>query len=88
MTKLLVVGCGSIGGRHARNARTLGVSQLAVHDVDARRRSELAEAVGAESFDTLDAALRLGSRRRRDLHASGVAHGRRRGLRHSRLLTC
>jgi predicted dehydrogenase len=58
MTKLLVVGCGSIGSRHARNARTLGVSQLAVHDVDAVRRAELADAVGAEPFDTLDAALR------------------------------
>ena len=58
MTRLLVVGCGSIGTRHARNARTLGIGELAVHDVDASRMAELATSVGADPFGTFEAALK------------------------------
>lgn len=60
MTKLLVVGAGSIGTRHAQNARTLGVTEIAVVDPDRGRRDQLASTVGAHQFDTLDAALEWG----------------------------
>ena len=38
---ILVIGCGSIGRRHIRNLRTLGVSRIYVYDTD-RTRSEAA----------------------------------------------
>ena len=60
MTRLLVVGAGSIGTRHATNARTLGVTDLAVVDPDRGRREQLASATGALAFETLDAALDWG----------------------------
>jgi predicted dehydrogenase len=60
VTKLLVVGSGSIGSRHARNAKALGVDALAVFDRDAGRRGALAAEVGAHEFPTLEAALGWG----------------------------
>ena len=60
MTRLLVVGAGSIGSRHATNARTLGVTELAVVEPDRGRREQLAAATGAAAFGTLDAALDWG----------------------------
>jgi predicted dehydrogenase len=57
MTRLLVVGAGSIGSRHLRNAKSLGVEHLAVYDSDAGRATAAAEAVGARAFPTLEAAL-------------------------------
>jgi predicted dehydrogenase len=44
---VVVVGCGSIGSRHARNLRTLGVGALALCDLDASRALRLATDVGA-----------------------------------------
>ena len=40
--RVAVVGCGSIGGRHARNLRTLGVAHVALCDLDASRAARLA----------------------------------------------
>jgi predicted dehydrogenase len=57
MTRLLVIGAGSIGSRHAGNARALGVTDIAVTDPDASRRDQLAAATGARAFATLDEAL-------------------------------
>ena len=55
--RLLIVGAGSIGSRHARNARALGVTEIAVTDPDRERREQLASAVDARAFETLDQAL-------------------------------
>jgi predicted dehydrogenase len=57
MKKLLVIGAGSIGTRHATNAKALGVGSIAVTDPDASRRNQLAGAVGATAFATLEEAL-------------------------------
>lgn len=55
----LVVGCGSIGSRHARNLRTLGVGALALCDLDAARAVRLGTDVGATTTDTdLDVLLK------------------------------
>lgn len=60
MIKLLVIGAGSIGTRHATNARSLGVDAIAVTDTDESRRNQLAESAGALAFATLDQALSWG----------------------------
>lgn len=57
MSRLLIVGGGSIGARHARNAKTLGAGDLAVVDLDPQRREALAREVGGRAFASLDAAL-------------------------------
>jgi predicted dehydrogenase len=57
MIRLLIVGCGSIGARHARNAATLRAGEIGVVDVDAPRRASLADSVGGRAFDSLEAAL-------------------------------
>ena len=57
MTRLLVIGAGSIGSRHATNAKALGVESLAVTDPDRSRRDQVAAATGARAFATLDEAL-------------------------------
>lgn len=44
--RMLVIGCGSIGRRHARNARALGL-EVVLCDIDAGRLHELAREVGA-----------------------------------------
>ncbi|HEV7803427.1 MAG TPA: Gfo/Idh/MocA family oxidoreductase [Burkholderiales bacterium] len=53
--KVLVVGCGSIGRRHAANAAQLATT--AVFDANPAGARECAEAIGATPFDTLQAAL-------------------------------
>lgn len=60
MIKLLVIGAGSIGTRHATNARALGVGSIGVTDPDALRRDQLAASTGAAAFTTLDQALAWG----------------------------
>lgn len=57
MTSLLIVGAGSIGSRHARNARALGVADIAVVDPVASRADALAAELGGAAHATLDAAL-------------------------------
>lgn len=56
--RLLVVGCGSIGRRHAVNGAAF--ADAGVFDDDLERAKAAGEAAGAEVFDTLDAALAWG----------------------------
>jgi predicted dehydrogenase len=56
----LVIGCGSIGRRHAGLLRDLGTRRIIVHDPDTARMSDLAAAVGAEVATTLDEAYDRG----------------------------
>jgi len=58
--KLLVVGCGSIGARHAQNACALAT--LAVTDTLAENARACAAATGATVFESLDKALAWGPR--------------------------
>jgi predicted dehydrogenase len=60
MRSVLVLGCGSIGQRHLRNAATLGVAERLGFDPDPARRAEAA-ATGATMFDDLEAALAAGA---------------------------
>jgi predicted dehydrogenase len=53
--RILLLGCGSIGRRHAQNLRALGVEQLIVFDLQTDRRDQLAREVDAETETTLDA---------------------------------
>jgi len=56
--RVAVVGCGSIGSRHARNLRTLGVAHVALCDLDAKRAATLAAELGDAPVTTdLDALL-------------------------------
>jgi predicted dehydrogenase len=54
---LLVVGSGSIGSRHARNLRALGVGRLAVYDPDSARTQRLAGELGVEVAGSVEAGL-------------------------------
>lgn len=56
----LVAGCGSIGSRHARNLRALGVRRLFVYDPDPGRTERLTSELGADAVASLDDALDLG----------------------------
>jgi predicted dehydrogenase len=59
--RLLVVGGGSIGKRHLANFKQLGVSDLAVVDLRADRRQEVADKLGvSRSYADVDSALREG----------------------------
>lgn len=53
--KVLVIGCGSIGWRHAKNAAMM--AETAVLDSDARVASRCGEALGIPYFEDLDIAL-------------------------------
>lgn len=53
----LVVGAGSIGSRHLRNLRTLGITRLAACDPDAERRKGVAQESGVQTFADLQPAL-------------------------------
>jgi predicted dehydrogenase len=55
--RVLVAGCGSIGRRHLRNLRALGVKQLAACDPDAGRAGAAAEETGAAAFASLGEGL-------------------------------
>jgi predicted dehydrogenase len=56
---VLVVGCGSIGKRHARVLRSLGVADIRACDPVAEQRQSLsAETPSARLYDSYDAALR------------------------------
>ncbi len=57
VTRLLIVGAGSIGTRHAGNAKALGITDIAVTDADRPRRDHLAAAIGGPAFASLDDAL-------------------------------
>jgi glutamate-1-semialdehyde 2,1-aminomutase/spore coat polysaccharide biosynthesis protein SpsF len=56
--RTLVVGCGSIGRRHAKNLKTLGVRHLGFCDVNAEALRICSEEIGGEIFkDYADALL-------------------------------
>ncbi len=57
MKKFLVIGCGSIGRRHLRNLKTLGIENLSAFDPSAGNLATAREETGAEIFDNLDVAL-------------------------------
>ncbi|HYC48262.1 MAG TPA: Gfo/Idh/MocA family oxidoreductase [Burkholderiales bacterium] len=56
--KLLVVGCGSIGRRHAGHA--VAIAEVAVVDAVAERARACAQAIGGRAFERLDDALAWG----------------------------
>ena len=53
--RILIVGCGSIGSRHAGNAA--GLAEAGVTDVDIERARRVSEHSGARLFSSLDRAL-------------------------------
>ncbi|MEL6289362.1 MAG: Gfo/Idh/MocA family oxidoreductase [Pseudomonadota bacterium] len=55
--RALVLGLGSIGMRHARNLRTLGIEALSGFDPTPERRERFAQKLGGVVFDDLDQAL-------------------------------
>jgi predicted dehydrogenase len=54
--QFLVIGCGSIGKRHIKNLRELGVADIIAFDVRADRRSDVTSTLGIETVETLAAA--------------------------------
>lgn len=46
--KILILGCGSIGSRHARNLRSLGITKLVLCDTDESRLRSLGKEVGTK----------------------------------------
>ncbi len=56
--KILVVGCGSIGRRHAENAARL--ADVAVHDISTETARACAAAIGTHTFERLKDALAWG----------------------------
>ncbi len=55
--RTLVVGCGSIGRRHARNLKSLGVRQLGFCDTSAEALRQCREELGGETFGEYAEAL-------------------------------
>jgi predicted dehydrogenase len=56
---VLIVGCGSIGKRHARVLRGLGIKDIRACDpLPAQRESLLSETPGVKMYDSYEAALR------------------------------
>jgi predicted dehydrogenase len=60
--RVAVVGCGSIGSRHARNLRTLGIADLALCDLDRPRAAALGDELGVTRVDD-DLGALLGAQR-------------------------
>lgn len=52
--KILVIGCGSIGRRHAHNLRELGVDDLVLYDADRDRSKSVARELQVRWVRTLD----------------------------------
>jgi len=57
--RVLVVGAGSIGQRHMRNLRTLGIQHLAAYDSDGDRLAPLVAELGIQAFGDFKSALRV-----------------------------
>jgi glutamate-1-semialdehyde aminotransferase/spore coat polysaccharide biosynthesis protein SpsF (cytidylyltransferase family)/predicted dehydrogenase len=55
--RALVVGCGSIGRRHARNLKSLGVRQLGFCDTNAKALKQCREELNGETFGDYGEAL-------------------------------
>lgn len=60
MQPVLIAGYGSIGRRHARNLRSLGVGAVSVYDPVPLRRDAARQEVDARTYETLEAALDAG----------------------------
>ena len=56
-TSFLIVGCGSIGRRHLRNLKSLGISKIMALDVQPERAGAAAEELGISTFTNLSQAL-------------------------------
>ncbi len=54
---VLVCGAGSIGKRHARNLKSIGVGQIAVFDPDATMREAIAQEIGCTTYGDFAEAL-------------------------------
>lgn len=55
--RIAVIGCGSIGQRHARNLRKLGVANLLLVDPQIERAASLSDERGGNFFDSAERAL-------------------------------
>ena len=55
--RALVVGAGSIGRRHAKNLKSLGLHRLALCDTNSEALQQCANEVGGELFSDVDSAL-------------------------------
>ena len=58
--RCLVLGCGSIGTRHLRNLRQLGLREVAAFDISASRRAVIRQDLGLWVPETLEAAWDYG----------------------------
>ena len=58
--RVLIVGCGSIGQRHARNLRSLGAGEICVYDPDESRAEQAVKDAGAVSVGSVKNWLALG----------------------------
>ena len=54
--KIVIIGCGSIGSRHARNLHELRAGELLLVDADNGRAEQLAGEIHAKSFDCIERA--------------------------------
>jgi predicted dehydrogenase len=54
---ILVIGCGSIGLRHLRNLRALGIERMLAYDPVVERRCQAEREAGAQPFESLELAL-------------------------------
>jgi predicted dehydrogenase len=53
----LVIGCGSIGQRHIRNLRALGVADIGAYDSNAERLDRVTREYGTSLYSSLEAGL-------------------------------
>jgi len=58
--RVLVLGCGSIGMRHLKNLKMLGIDKLVVFDPITKRRERAQQEVDALAVETLDEAFESG----------------------------
>lgn len=58
--EFLVIGCGSIGQRHLRNLRCLGIENLVAFDTLPERREQVRKSLGVSTFGSLSDALKSG----------------------------
>jgi len=57
---LLIIGGGSIGQRHLRNLKSIGIKKIGVVDADNRKLDEIKNKYQVETFKNVDAALKKG----------------------------
>ena len=56
-SKVLVIGCGSIGERHIHNLKKMGMKNIAVFDIDKSRVNYISRKYHTEKFSKLESAL-------------------------------